>query len=394
MDDVSTVLATLRAETALPDLVGVLYQLEDYYERKLWNQLTLALDELYQNPETVGAFRVRVFTQFVAQFQNKLNPIRVVDFLVESFESPAICLEKLRQLQELIVSHLTKQHSLRKVDNLEELLAADELVIYVKLQIARHLLLLGKEAEAEELLDLLQRGFDGLQNDYLAKINAAFYLTRSEYHKKKADFNRFYADGLLYLSSLEKQLLTSEQQRIGYDLCMAALLGTKIYNFGELILHGVLQLLDDDEHRWLFSLVKHLNAGNRAKFGEWLAVAIEKLPLLAHNQRFLREKIVIMLLLELISLRDNRLLLAEIARVTGAAECDVETLLIKTFSLGLVRGQINELEQRLEVTWLQPRILNLDQVKVLYNHLVLWNSEVEKLAAEVHRNGGLVWATQ
>lgn len=397
--DLSTVLAQLRLDTDNAELAQIVYQLEDFYERKLWNQLTLALQELYEFPESkVGGFRAKVYNQFLSRFQSKLNPIKIVDFLLQSFDEPRDCLDKLQELKTAIVADLTKKLSSRRLDNLDAVIDNDEAVVYVSLQIARYALLLNDIAQAEEILDTLGDKFEStLQNEFSSKINAAFYLTKCQYHKIHENYNLFYTNGLLYLSSIDSPMSSDEKVLFCYDLCIAALLGSKIYNFGELILHDILNSISDSnsQYFWLYNLIQYLNAGDLAKFNEWLAVAFEKSPQLAHHKLFLHQKIVIMSLLELISLKlttKKRLLFAEISKVTGTAEDEVEHLIIKCFSLNLIKGHINQIDQMLVVTWLQPRILNLDQVKSLYDHLVEWDNKVAKLATEVHTSGGAVWA--
>lgn len=399
-NDVSTVLAQLRLEIESSELIQVIYQLEDYYERKLWNQLTLALEELYQNPESqVGTFRQQIFSLFLSQFQTKLNQIKLIDFLLQSFDDNQVCFDKLKELKESLVNELTKKYGSRKPDNLDELINNDESVIYINLQIARYALLLNNPNLADEILESVGDKFENtLQNEFSSKINAAFYLTKCQYYKIHDNYNLFYTNGLLYLSSLDTPLPENQQVQFCYDLCIAALLGSKIYNFGELILHDILKVISDPngQYFWLFSLIQHLNSGNLAEFNKWLKPSLEKSPLLAHHDRFLHQKIVIMSLLELISTElttNKKLLFQSISEVTGTPIDEVELLIIKCFSLNLIKGYINQIQQILVVTWLQPRILNLDQVKNLYNHLVDWDSRVESLAKDVHSRGGTLWAT-
>ncbi|QRG37302.1 hypothetical protein FDK38_001675 [Candidozyma auris] len=398
-NDVSTILAQLRSELESSDLIQIIYQLEDFYERKLWNQLTLALEELYQNPESsIGTLRQQIFSSFLSQFQNKLNQIKLVDFLLRSFDDDQVCYDKLIELKSSMVAELTKKHGTRKPDNLDELINNEEAVIYVNLQIARYALILNDSVSADEILECVGDKFEStLQNEFSAKINAAFYLTKCQYYKIHENYNLFYTNGLLYLSSLDSPLPLDQQIKFCYDLCIAALLGNKIYNFGELILHDILKVISDQssEYFWLYNLITNLNAGNLAKFNEWLQVSMSKSPFLAHHKTFLHQKIVIMSLLEKISTEqatNKRLSFKSISDVTGTPIDEVELLIIKCFSLNLIKGYINQIQQVLVVTWLQPRILNLDQVKTLYNHLVEWDSRVENLAKDVHARGGTLWA--
>lgn len=397
--DVSTVLAAIRQETDDPQIQEIMFQLEDYFERKLWNQLTLALQEFYDLPQSLlDQLQAKIFNLFVSKCQSKLNYLRVIDFLLQTFQDPQECFEKLQDLQANIVSDLQKRLSSRRLDDVDSTIDNDEAVVYVRLQIARHALLLGDLSRAEEILDLVSNKFETtLQNDYSSKINAAFYLTKCQYHKYYENYNLFYTNGLLFLSSIEGSMLPDQRVPFCYDLCIAALLGDKIYNFGELILHEILQTISaaDSQYFWLYNLIQHLNSGNLAEFKRWLQHTQTVAPHVWHHRDFLHLKIVIMSLLELILTNlspDKTLLFQEISSATGITLNDVELYIIKCFSLGLIKGHINQLQQVLVVTWMQPRVLNLDQVKNLYNRLVHWNTKVDELAKEVYTSGGNVWA--
>lgn len=398
-NDVSTVLAAIRLETDDAQILEIMFQLEDYYERKLWNQLTLALQEFFDLPQSqLDQLQAKIFNLFVSKCQSKLNYLRVIDFLLQAFQDPHECFSKLQELQGDIVADLQKRLSSRRLDDVDSTINNDEAVVYVRLQIARHALLLSDLARAEEILDLVSDKFETtLQNDYSSKINAAFYLTKCQYHKYYENYNLFYTNGLLFLSSVEGSMLPDQRVPFCYDLCIAALLGDKIYNFGELILHDILQTISspDGQYFWLYSLIQHLNSGNLAEFNHWLQHTQKAAPQVWHHRDFLHLKIVIMSLLELILTNlspDKTLLFQEISAATSIALNDVELYIIKCFSLGLIKGHINQIQQVLVVTWMQPRVLNLDQVKNLYNRLVHWNTKVDELAKEVYTSGGNVWA--
>lgn len=380
-NDVSTLLATIRLETESPELINVIYQLEDFYERKLWHQLTLALDEFYALNES-QPFRNKIYVLFISKFAGNLNPLKVVDFVLLSFDS--------KQPHEIVVNLLALQSDFEKSHS-----EGGYARVYLSLQLARFYLLLGEVTKAEDSLEDLDKNYDIENNDYTPKIKAAYYLTKCQLYKFNSNYNDFYRSGLLYLSSIEGKLPLDQQVELCYDLCTAALLGDKIYNFGELILHEILNVLKENEYSWLYNLVFYLNAGNLKGFDSLLPTAYEKHPHLQSSDLFLRQKIRIMALLELVSLSpttDKTLKFARISDFTGTPIDEVELLIIKCFSLGLIKGQIDQINQVLIASWLQPRILNLDQVKVLLDHLKTWDSLVDHLAQNVHKNGGIVWA--
>ncbi|EMG51066.1 RPN9 26S proteasome regulatory subunit RPN9 [Candida maltosa Xu316] len=381
--DVSTVLATIRQESDSAELINAIFQLEDFYERKLWHQLTQVLDQLYYSFDSsivTRELKNKIYNLFIRQFQSKLNPIKVVDFLLESYEDASQTLDTLITLNRDFVANLRREHNFKDEEDPEfkKLVEDDESIIYVKLQIARYYLILGNTNLAEDILTELSPKFESLNNNLNAKINSAYYLTKSEHCKILSDYNNYYTNGLLYLSSVSN-LNATEKSKLGYELCVAALLGDKIYNYGELISHEIFK--DNQENEIVFKLVNYLNEGNLQEFNKSLQVAFEKSPFLKEHELFLRQKIIIMALLELISITttSKEITFTEISKFTGTPVNDVEHLIIKCFSLNLIQGYINQLEEVLVITWLQPRILNLNQVKHLYNHLVEWDNKVEEL---------------
>lgn len=402
--DIATALAILRLESESSTLVGLLYEFEDLYERKLWHQLTVQLDTLYYSaPEASQEFKYKVYDSFVSHFASKLNATKVVDFLLESYNGkPQQTLDQLLEFKSQLVNELKLQHNVKTAQDEQEfqnLVSRNELVIYADLQLARYHLILDQLPAAQDILDTLSPHFGANASHAFesSKVNAAFYLASCDLYKITHNYNQFYRSGLLYLSAIDNQLPATSRVSLCYELCIAALLGSKIYNFGELVLHEIMGSISDphSEYFWLYSLIQHLNSGNLQEFKNWMAKAVAQSPLLANHERFLFQKITLMALLELVStqaMASRQLGFAQILEFTGVPIDDVEQLVIKGFSLGLVQGSINQIEGTVSVTWLQPRILNLDQVNVLYTHLQKWDTQVDDLVQLVHKSGGTLWS--
>ena len=66
----------------------------------------------------------------------------------------------------------------------------------------------------------------------------------SEWLRRAASLNEFYRHALLYLAYTPLEELSKlSQQAIAFDVGVAALLGDRIYNFGELLGHPVVESL-------------------------------------------------------------------------------------------------------------------------------------------------------
>lgn len=69
----------------------------------------------------------------------------------------------------------------------------------------------------------------------------------------------------------------------------------------------------------------------------------------------------------------------EVAGIMNTPLGDVEWLLMKAMSLELVKGEINEVDKKVKITWLQPRVLDLDRIGVLAQTVGDWRNTVNSV---------------
>ena len=187
----------------------------------------------------------------------------------------------------------------------------------------------------------------------------------------------------MYLACIQLTDLTSaEQQERAFNLSIAALLGDTIYNFGELLLHPILDSLKDTEHTWLRGLLFAFNAGDLNKFNA-LVVHFKKQPLLESQTSFLREKILLSALTEAVFRRpphDRAMSFQTILQETKVFPEEVEYMLMKALSLGLIRGSIDQVAEVARISWVQPKVLDKGQIENMRRNLQEWDTSVNKLS--------------
>ena len=101
-----------------------------------------------------------------------------------------------------------------------------------------------------------------------------------------------------------------------------------------------------------------------------------------------------MALIELIFQKPNGqriLTFQEISTTTGLPINDVEHLVMRALSLNLLKGFIDQVNNTITVTWVQPRIMSIDQVKSMKDKLESWSNNVEDLAGFMRDNGNEIW---
>lgn len=190
-----------------------------------------------------------------------------------------------------------------------------------------------------------------------------------------------------------KDLSASERKGRAYDLAIAALVSDTIYNFGELLLHPILEALKKDE-AWLYDLLFAFNRGDLAAY-DVLAGHISSNPLLAEHQDGLRQKIYLAALTEAVFRRnpqDRAMRFDVIAQETKVKPDEIEHLIMKALSLGLLRGSIDQVDQVASINWVQPKVLDMTQIGNMRERLQDWDSNVNQLGNWIESKGQDVWA--
>ena len=104
---------------------------------------------------------------------------------------------------------------------------------------------------------------------------------------------------------------------------------------------------------------------------------------------YLEHKVRIIAFLEMIFEcgKDERSIeFRKIAKVCQVEECDVELLVMKAMSLGLIRGTINEVEQRVNVDWAMPRYLNKNHLQIMNQKMKDWETKLDSVINLVENN--------
>lgn len=398
MEDAGTVLTTLRelVEEKDAELAGSLYTLEDYYERKLWYQLSdLLKREVYKNPNS-KSIQLKLYDNFIRTFSRKINQLQLVEFLVLSIEDlpPLEGLEYLTNLksdiQALDETKNRKGGASIDVDiNDYEITQA---LLYLQNEIATYKLQLGLYDEASSIVDENEVKIDNLSYSVDNRVNSSFYKAKALLTKFKGDYNSFYYNSLLFLSCIENIEDLNNKDKIVEDICVSGLLGDKIYNFGEIIMHEIFNYLKND---WLKDLILCLNEGNLGKFNKLIETKTElnKFTDILNKIDFLKQKICIMAFIELVFSKpttNRNIKYEEILNKIELleTESEVEYLIMKCLSLGLIKGLINGVGQSIEVNWIQPHTMTTKQIENMKDRMEVWQKKVSGMQEYMAQCGG------
>ncbi|KAL7782214.1 26S proteasome subunit Rpn9-like protein [Trichoderma afarasin] len=378
-DSISDFLAEQR-DAAPEELQPLILNFEDYWERKLWHQLTDALVEFF-NDEGSAAQRLAFYNVFILKFADKINKLKLVMLALKAATQCKDDRDRLAFLQSVV----------KKVDTED----SQDALVFASVAVARVKLSLGELEDAKQDLDAAEKILDSFDS-VEAVVHAAFYDASANYYQRKMDFANYYRTALLYLACIDLSSLSDEERhRRAYYLSVAALVSTSIYNFGELLLHPILDTLGrSEDDAWLRDLLFAYNRGDLAAY-DLLSDNIASNKLLNDNSDSLRQKIYLAALTEAVFRRpphDRTMTFATISQETKVQPQEIEHLVMKALSLGLLRGTIDQVGQIAHITWVQPKVLDMKQIESMRQRLLEWDSNVNQLGNWIEAAGHDVWA--
>ncbi|CAJ0945614.1 unnamed protein product, partial [Mesorhabditis belari] len=356
-------------------------KLEQLYTKKLWHQLTkevltLLSDETFSRRLNLKEF----YDNFVSEFEHRINCLHLVE----------ICIPVARFL-----FTTDKPEAFNFLEKIEKTVAKDKQAT-IRLHTAQIELRLNNKDQNECCLDIqkvrgmlesTQKEIDDLVG--VTEVHAPFYKMSAVYLKEIGDFAGYYREALRYLGVEDANKLSFQDKHYQAVLIgFAALLGENIYNFGELLAHPILKSLDGSQEKWLLDVLYAFNEGDLNKFyglerywGGW--------PDMKKQKEFLVEKIRLLSIMEIALARPSKernISFGEIATKAQIETSKVEHLVMKALSKELIRGAIDQVNQTVHISWVQPRVLNATQILSMADRISEWCRDVAKMENIVNDN--------
>lgn len=354
-----------------PELARHYKELLDLYERKLWHNLTdkvvefVALPAVKDSPELI-----QLYNNFIKTFESRINQLHYAHIIINISKAYKDVSEAI-QFLETISSKVATLEA-----NPDPYLLLQSYVVLLKLRDPSQL------EVCKETLERLSNYLEG-STGIDTSVSSNYYRARMIYHKLAGQSAEFYRNALLFLTyTATDNLAPQEKRELAFDLGLSALAGEDIYNFGDLLAHPIISSLDGTEEVWVADLLRAFNAGDMPKYEELVAryePQLTRQPVLVQNSELLKEKISILCLIELIFSRqstDRSVPFKLIGEATKLPLNVVELLVMKALSLKLIKGKIDQLDQVVHVTWVQPRVLSLEQIAKMRDRLEDWTKRV------------------
>ncbi|CAH2046288.1 unnamed protein product [Thlaspi arvense] len=322
-------------------------------------ELVFEIFELVFDCVQAGDALIQFYNNFITDFETKINLLKLAHF--------AVVVSRQYPEKEAAVNYL--EGPLRSLGSLNQ-------IIYIETQKALFKLEQGDQKECKKILDDGKSSLDSM-TDIDPSVYANFYWVSSQYHKFRQEFlistkvlcfilhTRLWRHSRTPLSwiwlSIYHSQLYLEKTSTTLENCwpIPFLLGTNV--------------------EWLYHILQAFNHGDLVQYQELCRVhqaALIAQPALVENEK---ETINILCLIEIIFSRpaeDRTIPLSVIAERTKLSIEDVEHLLMKSLSVHLIEGIIDQVNGTVYVSWAQPRVLGIPQIKSLRDQLDNWVDKV------------------
>ncbi|XP_070532032.1 26S proteasome non-ATPase regulatory subunit 13-like [Ptychodera flava] len=368
MKDVAGYLSQQQSQ-ASAEVAAEWAKTEDLYNKKLWHQLTLHLLQFVKNPcFERGDGLLQLYENFLSDFEHRINPLSLTEILIH-------VIKQIKDTDEAI-AFLEKTKEKVKSNAVAAILC---MTTVARIQLTK--------GSLDECKVIIKQAGEMLEElDGVTEVHSRYYDVSSDYFKVIGSHADYYRDALRFLGCVNiEEILSEEQKQRAFNLGLAALLGEGVYNFGELLAHPILHSLKDTEKQWLVDLLYAFNSGNLQKY-ESLKSQWKQQPDLATSEGSLRQKISLLCLMEMTFTRPanhRNLSFEAIAKEARLPINEVEHLVMKALSLGLVKGSIDEVDKKVHMTWVQPRVLDLQQIASMQQRLEHWCTEVKNMKVMV-----------
>ena len=361
-----------------PGLKSIFDDIDSNLNQKLWYQLSENLISLSQKPELQQSKDlIELYNGLVIFIEPTLNPMKYLLFVQNMLNNYKDNMQEAL----LFVENIEKTHKSFK----------GEEKIFIKIIKGFCYYALDKMYELEDIVKNTEQDFSGnIEID--SSLYAQYYKLSALYYEKKQDYDNFYNNAFQYLA-YETKISSEDKLSLCYKMCSAMLIGEKLYNFAELIEKDFFKLMHGTKYEWISNLILSFNS---AKVDQFLTMMeqnkkdIMENPILKDKIDFLPIKIRIAALLDLIfqkNKNERTLSFDEICKVCQTEEDKIEYISMKSLSLGLIKGYIDQVDKKLIVNWIQPKYLDKEKIVLMQDRFTAWIDKAQKVLGDLQENG-------
>lgn len=382
-----------------PDQASIYNNLSTMLSSKLYHQLTVAIYNFVSEQDNLRTEPANnlfiLFNSVLNPIAAKLNPL-TLSRIASKVASSLNDFEASKTLLETLMEEFDKKNS----STAPAKLFTESKKNYLTLKQMEHAMDAddSDNSSATTILDsiksflktnkpLLTELANSTESD-VAIVHSAYYECAMTYRKAVGPPEAFYKEAISFLhyTPLDTISPMSEQFSLATDVSLSALTGEGVYNFGEVVHNNslILNVLNGTENEYLVKLMQASANGDVTSLEQISATyaeSIAKQPALVNRAEVVKEKITLLALVNMIFERpssERTLSFEDIAVRTKMGLEQVELIVMRALSLGLIKGSMDQVDQTVDVTWVMPRVLDEANMRQLADRFGEWAVKVSQ----------------
>ncbi|KPA82880.1 putative proteasome regulatory non-ATP-ase subunit [Leptomonas pyrrhocoris] len=369
-----------------------------HIEKRFWYELSSDLLQLIRDPMMLGCLQ-ELYEAVIMAVRADISPIAYVMMVRSVCCAPGMTTEKALELVEGACASLIHSSS--------------EQGHYTALCIRAQLLLESTSAEdsaamaavpgspphtARKLLEQTETYLHGLKMHEVEPVLVALYgMARGRDYEIRRQYMSFYKnafDIILFSEKADLPMREDDVAALAYKTVIAGLLSDKIFNYGKFLnFEQFVSALQREgcPQRWALEMMRLCNEGDVDSFESFYKAhqaQIAQEPQLMAASAALHRKVRLMALLHLIfytPLSERTFTFHAVAQRCGVPDSGAEPLLLDALAHGIIKGRMDGLTNQVHITWVESRVLSLEEVKALANHVSKWREQVVGLTSSVSK---------
>ena len=202
-----------------PEQKNLFDEIEGNLTQRLWHQLADNLLLLSSLPDLQkGNDLIEIYNGLIIFIESVFNPMKLLSLV-----------------KNLLTNFRGKmEEGLQFVENLEKKLKLKgEEILYIKIIKGYCFFELGRKYDLEDLMKAVEGEFEN-KSEIDPLVYSNFYKLATYYYDQQKKYDEFYTSAFQYLA-YEKNISNEEKLNLCFNMCVASLIGEKMFNFAELI---------------------------------------------------------------------------------------------------------------------------------------------------------------
>lgn len=213
----------------------------------------------------------------------------------------------------------------------------------------------------------------------VAAVHSAYYQTAMELYKRVGPADAFYKQAIQFLHYTPLALV-EDVKGLARDLCLAALVGKGVYNLGTVVYENgtLLDSLKGEADGYLVDLMKSAALGDVGAF-KMLEEHRAHLEGNGCDIKAIQEKIMLLGLVNMVFEKESGERTMDFTDIAERLQVDIEQvewIVMKSLSLGLIKGSMDQVDGVVNVTWVMPRVLDENMMSSLAQRFGEWSDKV------------------